>query len=463
MSNCNLNKVIINKLAKKKIDDKMEIHFTVMEDIDSCAKINTRKYLTHDAQTVPVYYKTKIPQDLINICESFGCKNTGTLQFGLKEVAGEGDTKNGQASVDFQTISDATEYVAGVLYYYIYVDAEGTYTVKSTVSDIVDANATNSDTYVSEIKANGAGFYPVTVELSKVPEETTGEGWEATTSGTHLKIDITKIGGTGVVGVSSISFFDDVEDLNGNNDIVVGCVDEVGGDIGIDPLEASCFGGGYDEDSINIEKTITYKAYTPNIDKLNPLVTRGDKTEGFYMKNVEYVVKKYGDTDYGYIHLSDSYDDECGFIYASMTDNCNITDGSFARLNNPNLVTLDEKHFQVINQKNNPSVDWIGSMLFFNENMIGEKLQISYPKTADAEHFVANTSALNGKRVKATIPYRYNDGTMYTYIYHNVLITSFPNGLTKEEDSGEMTLSIQKQRDGNYFEYFRINEAEAQL
>lgn len=42
MSNCNINKIISDKLSVSKLTKTQEIDITIMSDIDSCLKINTR-------------------------------------------------------------------------------------------------------------------------------------------------------------------------------------------------------------------------------------------------------------------------------------------------------------------------------------------------------------------------------------------------------------------------------------
>ena len=44
MSNCNINKIISDKLSVSKLTKTQEIDITIMSDIDSCLKINTRKF-----------------------------------------------------------------------------------------------------------------------------------------------------------------------------------------------------------------------------------------------------------------------------------------------------------------------------------------------------------------------------------------------------------------------------------
>ncbi len=78
MSKCNMNKIVAQKVAPQKLTNLDEVEFTISRDIDACAKINTKNYLDGTDELV-VYIRLLVPDDLLNVCESFGCKNTGTL------------------------------------------------------------------------------------------------------------------------------------------------------------------------------------------------------------------------------------------------------------------------------------------------------------------------------------------------------------------------------------------------
>ena len=79
MSKCNMNKIVAQKVAPQKLTNLDEVEFTVSRDIDACAKINTKNFLTEGTDAGADYDRLLVPDDLLNVCESFGCKNTGTL------------------------------------------------------------------------------------------------------------------------------------------------------------------------------------------------------------------------------------------------------------------------------------------------------------------------------------------------------------------------------------------------
>ena len=137
MSNCRA-KALAHKISLEAVNKNLEVYCNVMKDIDSCAKINTIHYL--ETSGTASYSRTTVPEDLLNICQSTGCKNTGTL------------TVNGTqgASAKFSSISDATYYYAGLVYYYVkienFVAGENgtpvTYKVTTKISDLKELIST---------------------------------------------------------------------------------------------------------------------------------------------------------------------------------------------------------------------------------------------------------------------------------------------------------------------------------
>lgn len=134
MSNCS-NMEIANLIQTSKLDKYTEVDFTAMQDIEACAKINTKHFIeTHG--NITSYSSLNTPQDLFNICETFGCKNTGT-----RTILGELKESKSVASGKFSSISDSTKYFAGVVSYYVFLPKEGTYTIDTTISDLKMINS----------------------------------------------------------------------------------------------------------------------------------------------------------------------------------------------------------------------------------------------------------------------------------------------------------------------------------
>lgn len=455
MSNCK-GRALARKTTLKAIDKNTEINLTIMKDIDACAKINTRRYI--EAKDSAVYSPTTKPDDLLNICEATGCKNTGTLMISAKTATAEGK---------FSVVSDATEYVAGVVYYYVYLKP-GTYSISTTLSDLKDEKQNNADTYTQTKTATREGFYPITIDLSVTPTETKGDGWTASTNGTIIDIAIknTAQDASSIeAGISSISFFDEIEDLENNEVVKLACASSIGGDITLDQLESTCAKNQLDGSSASVEVAVSATSFTPNAIMLNPMIEKEDVVDGFFIHSQVFTVEQApNNEDYGYLHISDANTDACGYIYASLDDNCNITDSILRRVNNPNLMALDERQFQVLDTKQNADLDIVGIELYFNKAQIGKEVLISYPKTADeAEVYKANVDGVNDRRVKLTYQKELSDNVIDVYEYPNVLVTSFPNTITSDDNELSYTFTANPDNDGNYFRVMRINREASML
>lgn len=439
MSKCNLNKIVAQKVAPQKLTNLDELDFTISRDIDACAKINTKNYVSTGSDANLVYDRLLVPDDLLNVCESFGCKNTGTLQGANVETA------------IFKSATDATKYSAGIMTFYAYSTVGGTGSYEVKITDIQDALATNNNTYTGNITfPDGGGFALVVVDLTE--GTATGDGWTASPNGVNVSVKVTSPT-DGTSGISSISLFESIMDLEGNDVVKLGCLQTIGGDDTVDPLETSCFGDGYDEESVAVTRTLTAQSWTPNVWKLNPLVSRGDKTEGFMMDSVEVTVPADGK-----IILADAYREQCGMVYVALNDSCNVTDAVLNRVNVGNSgIMLDSDQFAVETNVEN------GIVVRVATELAGKVVVVSYPRQVEGEHFVANTNTLNDRKVTLTYKRPMNDGTIDVFIYRNVLVTSFPQTISKSDTDFEYSISIQKDRNGNYYEYMRINRANAYI
>ena len=354
----------------------------------------------------------------------------------------------------FKSATDATKYSAGVMTFYAYSHKGGTGTYTVNVTDIRESSFTNYRTYTGNITyPDGGGFALVVVDLSTAGLGV-GTGWTPSAYGVKMEITVTNTDTTARVGISSISLFESIMDLEGNDVVKLGCLQSIGGDDTADPLETSCFGEGYDEESVSVSRTLTAQSWTPNAWKLNPLVSRGDKTEGFIMDTVEVTVPEDGK-----IILADAYRDQCGMVYVALSDSCNVTDAVLNRVNVGNSgIMLDSDQFAVETNVDN------GIVVRVDTTLVGKVLVVSYPKLVeDGVHFVANTNALNDRKTVMTYKRLLNDGTIEVFIYRNVLVTSFPMTISKSDTDFEFSVSIQKDRKGNYYEYMRFNRANAYI
>ena len=461
MNKCNLNRVVAQKVGYNKVEKTQEVDFNLSTDIDACVKINTKNYIAYEGATAPVYSRLAVPQDMINVCAVKGCKNTGTLIISTKNEGSDSNYTH-TASATFAKATNAVLISAGIVYFYVDFPKAGTYTVDLTIGDIKDSELTNGDQYTQEVTVTSEGYKPISFDLSVAPSEDVGTGWNPTTSGITMQIDVTSADSTEagyMVGLSSISIFEDVEDLATNEVVKLSCMTGIEGDDTIDAMEEQCLGAQYDTSTTSVERTITASTWTPNVMMLNPLIHRTEVTEGFYIATVEMTVEQDTENDsYGSVQLADSYDEVCGFIYSSIADSCNINDSILTRINNPNLMNLDERQFQVINSFLNPTVDVEGSKLYFNKALVGKTVIISYPRAVEVEEFIATEAGINERRAQMSYTKKQSDGVVEVHVYDNVLITSFPQTINNSDSEFSFTISVQRDKNGNFFRIMKYNE-----
>lgn len=461
MNKCNLNRVVAQKVGYNKVEKTQEVDFNLSTDIDACVKINTKNYIAYEGATAPVYSRLAVPQDMINVCAVKGCKNTGTLIISTKNEGSDSNYTH-TASATFAKATNAVLISAGIVYFYVDFPKAGTYTVDLTIGDIKDSELTNGDKYTQEVTVTSEGYKPISFDLSIAPSEDVGTGWNPTTSGITMQIDVYTQDATEagyMVGLSSISIFEDVDDLATNEVVKLGCMTGIEGDDTIDAMEEQCLGAQYDTSTTSVERTITASTWTPNVMMLNPLIHRTEVTEGFYIATVEMTVEQDAENEnYGSVQLADSYDEVCGFIYSSIADSCNINDSILTRINNPNLMNLDERQFQVINSFLNPTVDVEGSKLYFNKALVGKTVIISYPRAVEVEEFIATEAGINERRAQMSYTKKQSDGVVEVHVYDNVLITSFPQTINNSDSDFSFTISVQRDKNGNFFRIMKYNE-----
>lgn len=433
MARCK-NEALLAKIGLNKITQTQEVTFTVLSDLPDCKKINAKAYMyahnSEGADVVPVYDNLARPENAFE-CMRQGCVNSGTL---YPTVSG--------GEVAYHALYDGTEFADGILTFYV----KGASGVTVKVSS--DKDFVNADQYTAELGDAGKdGYQPVVVDLSKVPTAI-GEGWVPSANGAYIAISVTGEDAQ-AIGISSLSIFDEVADFEINDVVKIACLTDISATIDIDALETTCWSSGYDAESFDgIDYTVTGKALTPNYDKLNPLMGKGTNVEGFENASVEKVVE--ADGDYGKVTIPDMSQDECGFVGASLSDSCDVTDAMLVRYSLPTVTGLDAKHFTVL-----PNSD--GSTdIYFDKALVGKSVVIAYPKRAEIEELVADKANIGSKRVRMSYEVTQTDGVKYVYVFDNVLVTSFPMGITNEETEFEFSFRIQPDMNGVPFRKYRI-------
>lgn len=438
MSKCK-NDIFMSKVGVNRITKQMEVDFDIQSNLPDCRKINASKYVSTEAET-PSFNRYKTPVNQFE-CMRTGCVNSGTLY------------NEGKATV-YKAQFDATEFSAGVITFYaIAPQSEASAVVKlSSASDFADAWEYTIP--LADMSVGSDGFTAVVVDLTKTPT-VIGEGWTPSEVGAYISIEIVNAdpeADMSGVAISSIAIFDDIEDFATSTHVKLACLTSIDGSWDLDAAEATCLGnGGYNlDDFTGLDVTITGRAITPNYMKLNPFAKKGSAVTGWESETIEKTVEELQGTDYGYITIADMNQDECGFFSAMLADSCNIFDSQLDRLSIPSRIDVDEKHYQLIDNGDGSTT------VLFNKEHINAPILVSYPRTADVEEWVYTEDVVNDVRVRLSYVHEYNDGTKFRFVFNNVLVTSFPLGITEDENEIALTLRIQKDSKGNIGYAYRI-------
>ena len=284
-----MSTVGVNKLTKN-----VEVDFDVQRNLPDCQKISAGKFVS-TTDTSARYDRFRIPKNQFE-CMQGSCVNSGTL---LLAAA---------ASTVYKLKVKASDFAAGVLTFYAY-GATGTATV--LISD--DSTFTNADQYtvnLTDMSQGDDGYTAVVVDLSQAPTDV-GTGWSADGEAIYVKITL-----SAATGLSTIAIFESMDDFAVSTHVIARCLTGIDGSFDLDVAERTCFKGGqFDTSDLSgIEKTVSYKAITPNFWRLNPMYNKGYLTKAWDRETVEMTVKALTGTDYGYVTLDDMDQSECGFV-----------------------------------------------------------------------------------------------------------------------------------------------------
>ena len=432
------NDIFMSKVGVNKLDKAQEVHFDVQRDLPDCRKINVKNYL-ETASTTPVFNKFKTPANQFE-CMRVGCVNSGTLFNEGKET---------KYRINF----DATEFSAGVITFYALLPQISEYSDMKAIVKLSNAveftDAWKYEVELAEMNKGSDGFVAVVVDLTKVPA-IIGNGWIPMKTGAYLSIELDLDGaGSGGVGISSITIFDDINDFETSSHVIMSCLTSVDGTFDFEAAEATCFGGGYNTDDLSaFEKTVTGKALTPNYMLLNPMAKKNGEVQTFDLVTVQQTLED--GVDYAFTTLLDMDQAECGFFSAAIADACDITDAQLERLSIPSRVDVDEKHYQLIDNGDGTTT------VLFHKDLIGQNVNISYPKIVMAEEYEFTEDVIGDARVRMSYTKTHTDGVKYRFVFNNVLITSVPDAISQDETEFAFTVSIQKDSRGKWGYAYRI-------
>lgn len=439
MSKC-CNETLLKAIGIEKMTKKTKLTFNVLYSFPDCQAIRTGNVVSYSNTTLTEgsYDHLDRPEDALE-CARNRCVNTGTL-------TAEPTSSSVAASVVFKAPFDMTPLAAGLMTFY--TKSSGTITIDiSSRSDFTDA-----DTYTvnaGTLPSLSDGFKVAMVNLAEEPTSIIGEGWKPSQAGAFVRFTAA----TGeTLTVSSIFFFESVEDLELNHVIEMSCLTGWDGEDSIEAEESACFPGTYDDTSVDggLERTITGTAITPNYWMLNPLNAKNVPIDTFMSCNTEMTIVENG--DYGEVTLIDKFEDECGFLAVQLVDPCSVTDSTLIRVDVPANATLKPTHFAVYTNADGTTT------LRFNKELVGKDVRISYPREMSADVVdIAKKNIDNAPRVRLTREITYTDGDVVVFQYDNVLITSFSDSVTNEGKAEiSIGISIQTDEEGRFGRMLRV-------
>lgn len=419
------NDAIMRMVGVEKLDKKMEVDFDVQRFLPDCRRIKADKYVS-TAASAPTFNMYKIPSNQFE-CMSPNCVNSGTLY-------------NGGSKTVYKAWG-AEGFANGVITFYV---TEGVTSAEVSISD--SETGTNADKYTVTPGAAVNGYKAVVVDLTQKPTEV-GDGW--TPSEGYAYITITLTGGTNQ-GLSSIAIFDELEDFQTSTHVKAGCLASVDGSWDLEVAENACFPNNYSySENRSFEKTLTFTKATANYWRLNPMFKRGSSTTGFDIVTVERVIK--ADGDFGKIVIDDMNQNECRFFSVQLVDDpCVVGDAQLEKLAIPMSIALDPKHYVLVDAGNG-----VTNAIFSKEH-VSKHVLISYPRTADVEEFLLTDSDINDIRTSMSYVKKHTDGHKYRFVFNKVLVTSFSDALSEDENEFSITISIQKDESGIYGHAYRI-------
>ena len=342
---------------------------------------------------------------------------------------------------------DATLYAFGMVTAYVYLPA-GDHVVTLTLSDYIDDTMQNSSSVDVTVHAtqsgDGSHLYPVKFDLTDLVEEkNSGNGFIPSTIGTRLSISIDGANLTAgqMVGVSSIAFYESIEDLELNKTVLVSCIDTWGDTQSFDVVEGACSTSEFDPNSGTMTASITANKWSENLMYANPALHKTDEQEfGILHVVTRKVMEGTGDlAGYGYIQLSDMVENDCGFVYI-QTPGCAGNSSMLTRVSAPVPVmdgTTDGDKFQVLTSSYNG--DLTMGMIIVGKDWIGQELNIIYRQKKTAEVW-AITNEFRDFHVNILAPLRKKDGSVEYHYYENAFMTTHANNISR---SDETTIELQ--------------------
>ena len=422
---------LLNKINLPKLSKQDEVSFTLIKDLPNCRRIKAKNVLT--GSTDGAYDKYLIPANRFE-CLGEGCVNTGTYQF---------DSEAQTFLAKYFGRFDATEIGSGAVTFYIYDPDKAIHNITVVISS--EAAMTNADRFVTSVGTtdyDDDGFAPVIIDFTGLGSTDLGTGWEPSYSGVYISI-----AADAAVGISSISFFESIEDFATVDVVKVGCLSSMGGTLDASVIEAACSKAKFNDQMSGISFPVTGRMATPNYYLLNPLHGKGKADKGFFIATEEYTV---GD-DYK-VTLADMLQSECRFLAVQRVGACDPYDATMTQLFVPKSsnISLTPEYYIVAQNADGTTT------LTFANSLKGAKVLISYPREADVVERVSNADNLNSVHVSMAFSVKMSEHVTEMHVFNNVFVTSFPFSISENDTDFSFSLNIQPDKGGDYFHIYRI-------
>lgn len=452
-SKCESQGFVVRAEQMGKLKDQDLIYVSVTDNLTSCAKIDTRTINEGEANgnienlSNGVYNAANVPDDEFG-CSKNKCYNTGTYQGSVTTTATDVVIGN------FKKTMDGNLYLGGLVTAYVMLP-DGDHEVSLEIADYTEAEWANSNVITTTVHATQGGtasaMYPVKFDLTDL-SDTNGTGWTNGSVGVKVRV---KIKGTNLkagdrVGVSSMAFYESIEDLQINQVVAFTCVDTAGDNQSLDVIEGSCSQSEYNSNSGTMTFSMTVNKWTKNFEYLNPTWHTSDETEfGFPHIVTRKVTAGTGElADYGVIQLSDMIEGDCGYVMI-QTPGCANNSSQLTRVSSPVPIPFSEADadkFIVLGRSYNG--DNSLGMILVGKQWVGQDLNIIYRQKAEAEvSYITNEF----REFNCTImcPFRRKDGEVEWHYYENAFMTTDANNISRtDETTKEIQFSIAADENG---------------
>lgn len=396
------------------------------------------------------YDKTYLPQGNVIGCLEADCSLSGTF---YTTATGTDTQFVYEANVDATNINE--------LDFYVYLPANGTYNFSSNLANYGTTNIGTADgnAYLWTVTANnGAGLYPVVLDLTQ-PAFMTGAGYTPSTQGFVLAITYNNSVAGQLLGISSLTVRESVDDLKCETKVVAKCLSGLEISPEVTYTESVCYGKKATD--LTVSGSFTAKMLENKFFSIyNGVIT--EDGEFYTIKSINDVVitsTTVNGQTYGQIDLSDFTGDKCADTELIL----NIcVDGQKGKRMNKLCIQdfsqsdLSTEDYIILSTENGDSRD---GQIIVDSSLIGTSVCISYPVLEAGTQF-SFTDEVTDDVVSALFLDLTNAGKKYTIEIPRMHITTMPLSLTSDNSEPEIQISFttSKDDDNKFFKITYFND-----